>query len=334
MAETVDSIWRTSSYAAEDRYDAWGEKLEDTYGSWSVDGWSRPDFHAEIEQRTVQNLCMVSCICDPCGASRRRAEIARDGFETLAVQVVVSGREHFTIDNRTAILGPGDVLIWNTTRPMNFEVIERLEKISVMMPLARLRGWLPRSWHSIASSLPQGSPGASLLNSFIRGMAPDFLAGALRNGEALTEALIGLVVSALDTEKSAVDACSLRDAQLLLVKQYIDRHLGDPELTPGAIAEANRISLRYLHCLFEPEGTTVLQYVIRERLQRCRRELANPLMAARTITDIAFSWGFQSSTHFSRRFRDAFGMSPNEYRRDLCLSGPTGDAFCDSHAIA
>ena len=67
-----------------------------------------------------------------------------------------------------------------------------------------------------ASSLPQGSPGASLLNSFIRAMAPDFLSGQLRNGEALTEALIGLVVSALDTEKSAVDTCSLRDAQLLL----------------------------------------------------------------------------------------------------------------------
>ena len=328
MGDAIDPIWRTSSYAAEDRYDAWSDKLKDTYGSWSVGGWSRPDFHAEIEQRTVQNLRMVSCVCDPCGATRKRAEIARDGIETLAVQVVVSGREHFTIDNRTSVLGPGDVLIWNTTRPMNFEVVERLEKISVMMPLSRLRGWLPQSWHSIASSLPQGSPGASLLNAFIRSMAPDFLSGHLRNGEALTEALIGLVVSALDTDKSAVDTCSLRDAQLLLVKQYIDRHLGNPELSPGMIAEANRISLRYLHCLFEPEGTTVLQYIIRERLQRCRRELSNPLMATRTITDIAFSWGFQSSTHFSRRFRDAFGMSPNEFRRETCLSSDEVTEFC------
>ena len=332
MGETIYPIWRTSSYAAEDRYDAWSDKLKDTYGSWSVGGRSRPEFHAEIEQRTEQNQRMVSCVCDPCGATRKRAEIARDGFETLAVQVVVSGREHFTIDNRTSVLGPGDVLIWNTTRPMNFEVVERLEKISVMMPLARLRGWVPQSWHSIASSLPQGSPGASLLNAFIRSMAPDFLSGHLRNGEALTEALIGLVVSALDTEKSAVDACSLRDAQLLLVKQYIDRHLGNPELSPGMIAEANRISLRYLHCLFEPEGTTVLQYIIRERLQRCRRELSNPLMAARTITDIAFSWGFQSSTHFSRRFREAFGMSPNEYRRESCLSCSDAKDFCHRHA--
>jgi AraC-like DNA-binding protein len=322
MTETVDPIWRTSSYTAVDRYDAWSDKLKDTYGAWSIGGWARPDFHAEIEQRTVQNLRMVSCVCDPCGATRKRAEIARDGFETLAVQVVVSGREHFTIDNRTAVLGPGDVLIW------------RLEKISVMMPLARLRGWLPQSWHSIASSLPQGSPGASLLNSFIRSMAPDFLSGNLRNGEALTEALIGLVVSALDAEKSVVDACSLRDAQLLLVKQYIERHLGEPELSPGMIAEANRISLRYLHCLFEPEGTTVLQYIIRERLQRCRRELSNPLMATRTITDIAFSWGFQSSTHFSRRFRDAFGLSPNEYRRGSSPSCSEGDDFCRRHAIA
>ncbi len=316
MAETFERRWSSDAHPARDRYDAWGDQLMSAYGSWRIGTWTKPDFHAEVEQRTVQNLKVVSCVCDPCGASRNRREIVVDGFETLGVQLVVSGREHFTIDNRTSTLGPGDILIWNTTRPMNFQVVERLEKISVMMPLARLRSWLPNTWHSIASTLPQGSTGASLLGAFIRSMAPDFLSGSLRHGEALTEALIGLVVSALDVEKNAVDAGTLRDAQFHLVKQYIDRHLGDPDLSPSRIADANRISLRYLHCLFEPEGTTVLQHIINERLLRCRRELSNPLMAGRTITDIAFSWGFQSSTHFSRRFRDAFGMSPNEFRRD------------------
>ena len=34
----------------------------------------------------------------------------------------------------------------------------------------------------------------------------------------------------------------------------------------------------------------------------------------RRITDIALSWGFRDATHFSRRFRQEFGVSAHEYR--------------------
>jgi len=237
----------------------------------------------------------------------------------LAVQLVLSGREHFTIDNKRTVLGPGDILVWNTTRPMGFEVIERLQKISVMMPLSRLKCWLPTSWHSIENSLPNGSAAASLLSSFINSASPEFLSGNLRHSEALTEAMIGVLISALSIDNVAVEPTTLRDVQLLRVKKYIDAHLDDPELSPSMIAATNGISVRYLHCLFEPEGTTVLQYVIKERLVRCHRELSNPVMARRTITDIAFSWGFQNSTHFSRRFKDEFGLSPHEFRNEARL---------------
>jgi AraC-like DNA-binding protein len=38
---------------------------------------------------------------------------------------------------------------------------------------------------------------------------------------------------------------------------FIWENLGDPNLTPGAIAAAHHISLRYLHKLFHAEGQTV-----------------------------------------------------------------------------
>jgi AraC-like DNA-binding protein len=36
----------------------------------------------------------------------------------------------------------------------------------------------------------------------------------------------------------------------------------------------------------------------------------------RMIGEIAFSWGFSDLSHFSRRFRDQFGMTPSEARRN------------------
>ncbi len=314
MAQAIDPRWRSASYAPRDRYDAWRHELNDVYGSWNLSESTEPEFQAEVVRHTIQNLRVVHCVCDPCGATRRRAEINRDDRETLAVQLVTSGREHFTLDGIQVVLGPGDVLIWNSVRPMDFEIVERLEKFSVLMPLDRLRDWLPKSWHSIERALPTGTTGANLLSSFIKSMSLECLSGNLRHGAALTEALIGIIIGALDAESSVLEQSTLRDARLFRVKQYIDAHLDDPELSPTLIAQANCISVRYLHSLFEPQGTTVFQYVIKERLLHCRRDLSNPLMSRRTITDIAFSWGFQSSTHFSRRFRDEFGMSPVDCR--------------------
>ncbi|MCG8521073.1 MAG: helix-turn-helix domain-containing protein [Pseudomonadales bacterium] len=57
-----------------------------------------------------------------------------------------------------------------------------------------------------------------------------------------------------------------------------------------------------------------MQYLISQRLLRCRRDLSNPAMTGRTITEIALGWGFQHPTHFSRRFKSEFGLTPYEFR--------------------
>ena len=45
-----------------------------------------------------------------------------------------------------------------------------------------------------------------------------------------------------------------------------------------------------------------------------RADLKNPAQAQRTITDIAFSWGFNNGAHFSRVFREHTGLSPSDFR--------------------
>lgn len=324
MRSAVDATWNTDVFERKERYEAWNQRLNDVYGSWNLTGLGKPDFNAELSHRSDGNLTFADCACDPCGAVRKKGSAGQSHRDMLAIQLVLSGREHFTIDGKTTVLGPGDVLVWNTTRSMSFEVVERLHKISVIMPLSRLRSWLPNSWYSLENSLPNGSEPAGLLASLIKSVSPSFLSGTLQNGEALTEAVIGMLISSLSIDRPAVESSTLRDAQLLRVKTFINAHLDDPDLSPTAIAAANGISVRYLHCLFEPEGITVLQYVIRERLVRCRRELANPAMARRTITEIAFAWGFQSSTHFSRRFKEEYGLSPHEFRHEAFPTAQDG----------
>lgn len=313
MSGMAASPWETGSYPALQQYEAWQDKLQRVYGSWQVDRPAGGAFDARMISHAVGGFQIVDCTCDPCGAVRTRAEVGRDDRESLTIQLVLSGKEAFAVDGDWITLGAGDVLIWNSIRPMKFEVQERLRKISVTMPLARLRSWLPSRWHSIDTRLPHRSPGAGLLSSVIGSLSPAFLAGTLRNSEALTESVMGILVNALDIDR-VDEPASLRGAQLLLAKQYIEANLDNPDLSPALVATARRISVRYLHAMFEAEGTTVQQFVIRQRLLRCRRELENPMMAGRTITDIAYAWGFQNATHFSRRFKTEFGLTPQDFR--------------------
>lgn len=308
--------WSTQQYSGPERSEAWQRKLTEVYSRWTFDCAVAADFRAGMQHRALAGFQIADCECDPCSARRSPTDMATDAREVLAIQLVMSGREHITLDGEDIVLGPGDLLIWDTTRPMSFRVLERLHKISVMMPLARLQSWLPRSWHSIRHKIDRGSAQASLLSAYVRSVSPGFISGAFSEPEGLTEAAIGLLVNALN-EPRAADPTALRDTQLQQVHEYIDAHLDDPELTPTLIAQGMRISVRYLHWLFKPSATTALQYLIQQRLLRCRRELANPRMDGRKITDIAFSSGFQNATHFARRFKAEFGSSPQDFRAAL-----------------
>jgi AraC-like DNA-binding protein len=70
--------------------------------------------------------------------------------------------------------------------------------------------------------------------------------------------------------------------------------------------------------LFSERGITVSDYIWRARLQHCRQELEN--YGGKTITDVAFSWGFSSSSHFSRVFRKNFGVSPSTIHKGQGVS--------------
>lgn len=309
MAVGLTGRWASETLHGPAQGDAWFDAIDRLYGPCDYTHFPPAGFDASIAVRSVDKFRVVDLTCDP--LEGRQTTPAEERARLFSVQLIESGEKKFSADGETVVAGPGDVLINLGSPRSDFEVRERSHEITVSMPLARLRTWLPTSWRRVRHKLPAGSTGALLLTSNFKSVSSAFLSGSVNNGQALTEAMIGLVVAVLSNED---EAPTLRKSQLARVKEYIAANLDDPELSPTLIAAVKRISVRYLHALFEAESTTVQQYVIRERLLRCRRDLQNPCMRDRTITEIAYACGFQSSTHFSRRFKEAFGVSPSEFR--------------------
>jgi AraC-like DNA-binding protein len=99
------------------------------------------------------------------------------------------------------------------------------------------------------------------------------------------------------------------------VESYIAHNMADPDLSVARIAAALNCTKRYLHKVFNVDGQTLASYLWSLRLERCREDLEDSGRRRRPITDIAFSWGFSSSSHFSRVFKARFGSSPRQYRQ-------------------
>ena len=92
----------------------------------------------------------------------------------------------------------------------------------------------------------------------------------------------------------------------------IEHHVSPDEIS--ALARAHNILAGHLYTTLSRSGVVLGERIRVRRPEGCRRELARSAVTGRPISSIAHAWGFGDATHFSRTFREAFGMSPSEWR--------------------
>jgi AraC-like DNA-binding protein len=128
--------------------------------------------------------------------------------------------------------------------------------------------------------------------------------------EMLSVASLSASTESGDIERIRNSALDVRRMQ---VKAYVKDHYRDPELSVGTIARSLNLSPRYVQLAFAPEQTTPSEYIRELRLEASARMLGD-LRNARSITEILYDCGFNSSSHFSTQFKHRYGISPRDFR--------------------
>jgi AraC-like DNA-binding protein len=136
------------------------------------------------------------------------------------------------------------------------------------------------------------------------------------NALVLGAMALDLLVLALgDGDNDVVEPpARMETLRVTWARAHIAESLHDPALGPTSVAGAQGVSLRLLQRLFARQGLQIADCIAEQRLQRCRAALQDPAQAGRSITDIALTWGFNDSGHFSKAFRRRFGISPSQSR--------------------
>ena len=99
------------------------------------------------------------------------------------------------------------------------------------------------------------------------------------------------------------------------VRSVIEVRLRDPTLDAQAVADAVGVSVRYANAVLADHDTSIMRLIQARRLARCRYALEDPNQAHRTVSEIAYGWGFSDMTHFGRKFRLSYGVLPSDFRK-------------------
>jgi AraC-like DNA-binding protein len=294
-----------------DQFDGWREQLGPRFGVAEVTRQGTGRFSAAIETSSIGRLSVSEISADAMTFHRTRHHVSHRERDEFTVGLMVEGAAIVEQDGREALLVPGDLVLCDNRRPYRIRFDQPFRQIVFNCERVELEARLPdadrRTAHRIEGKGAVPSMTAAYVASIAKG-APGSGAAA----HAVAQHTFDLL--ALTVGHVSVPAPS---STLLLarVHAFIDEHLSDPDLTPALIARHHRISRRQLYRLFDESGDTIAAYIRRRRLLRCQAMLADMRQARRSVSEIAFAMGFNDATTFGRAFREAFGVTPRDYRR-------------------
>lgn len=241
--------------------------------------------------------------------------IARSDRSYFKLSLMLAGTGMLIQDDREAVLQAGDLAVYDTDRPYSLVFDDDFRTMVVMFPKHLIS--LPSDMIGQLTAVRisgQGGLGGMVV-PYLTQLAGnlDQLAGT--TGARLAHSALDLVTTVF-TRELGLDGVSADPHRALVqrIRSYIDRNLASTDLGPATIASAHFISTRHLHGLFQEQGVTVSTWIRTRRLEQCRRDLLDPMLADRPVAAIAARWGFVDAAHFSRAFKSAFGISPSEYR--------------------
>lgn len=245
------------------------------------------------------------------GCAGRRAS-ASTGF--VVVMFIADGREFGASGPQQLCFERGDVVVWNSRQPnLHFEIQKPLRKFMLFIPEDRVHGLWPDLISPSILHFACGDAFGPFLEGYFNAFLVEFDKLADLHASAAVDAGIELVARAARTQSKPL--ATARGALTVgTAIRYLEANLRDPDVDPDRVASHFGVSTRYVQILFAREGMTVSDWIRQQRLESCRKALQSK-RPGETITEIAFTWGFNDPSHFSRLFRQRFGMRPRDYAR-------------------
>ena len=272
-------------------------------------------FHFDAELRLLPGLRFVHYAASPGRLNRSKAIVA-DGNDDLALIINLDGACAAGQHGREVTLRAGDAVAMSHVEPGLFTHFES-RWLALVIPRAALAPLLANVEDTAARLIPRENEALRLLRGYL---------GLLHQGDGLADPeicglaaahihdLVAVALGATRDGSAIALGRGVRAARIGAIKSDVLRNLKDHDLSVAAVAKRQCVTPRYIHRLFESEGTTFMRFVLGVRLEWAHRLLVSSRANESKIAAIAYASGFGDVSYFNRAFRRCYGQSPSEVR--------------------
>ena len=302
--------WSTDAINERERFSYWREMICSTLFSISPETPSAR-FSARIAVRSAGAIRYATCESTSYEIIRSGRDVAQSPADLYTIYLQLRGQTLINQCGETIAFGRNDIVMSDCRQPFRAKLSNDGYRAIAVLPRAMLNARAP--W---LSQRPLYHFTNSRFLDLARRHMVRLVSEDLNENQTnlLTENLCNLLaLSSTDVAPNRLQA----ELQLEALLAFCRQNLQQTRLSPKFVAEHFGISVRTLHLRFEKLGTTFGSWLLDARLDACSQALRDPLQRTRTISEIAYSCGFNDLSHFNKTFRARFGMPPSQWRHEF-----------------
>ncbi|UFW46963.1 MULTISPECIES: AraC family transcriptional regulator [Bradyrhizobium] len=306
----------TDEFPVQQRLAKWREIYGRSIANVDIEPIGDEPFHASVTFQSLPGIGIVSGSRSPAHYHLTRQHLAgaRDGF---GISVLISGASTTRQLGREIVGRPGTAVVISGTDPSVSTMHRMGQFLTIVLPRPELAVLLRDLDSAYARQIPAENGALRLLVQYVNTLHAAGPLDAPPLAHAVASHIIDLAALALGAEDDVAheaEGRGLAAARLQAIKTDIRKNLGDHELSATTLALRHGVSPRYVHKLFERDGTGFSEFVLARRLDCAQQMLKDPSFATRTISAIAFECGFGDISYFNRTFRRAYNATPSDIR--------------------
>ena len=281
-----------------------------------VEPFGETSFNAAVVLQPLRGLQIFSgCVYG--SRNRRTPALLADGRDEFTLFINLGGPYLISQGAREQLLDDGAATLVSTGDPCSFMHQPPGGVLCLRFPRNALGALVDGIEDLCLRPIRAGTPALRLLAGYV-GLSreePAFADGPLQ--QLFVTHVHDLIASSLGASRDGADVVQhrgLHAARLHSLKQDIDRHLDEADLSVASLALRHACTPRFIQRLFEQEGTTFTEYVLMQRLARAHGLLGDASRRAEKISAVALDCGFGDVSYFNRAFRRRYGAAPSEVR--------------------
>jgi AraC family transcriptional activator of tynA and feaB len=316
--QTVKRLFSTDDVNPQDRFTYWHETACKSIVEHESRPHCRETFGANIQADLLADMGLVLFENSPMEVARKPHHIANARTDELFACRQVAGELALEQEGRETLLRTGSVVLLDPMLPYAGRFSSGSKLLVLKVPRRLLEARVGKTRDLLCRAVMPSEGEHALASSFFA-LLPEH-AGQI--GPTGADVVMNLAIDLLSVSLAKMTQhqpriSSGRRLVLLNVRAAVEARLRDPGLNPETVAAAAGVSVRYANGVLKQESLSIGRLILERRLARCQRSLEDPRQAHRSVSEIAYGWGFSNLTYFGRMFRKAFGFSPREYRRHI-----------------